>query len=474
MPTLLHISDLHRTSGPRVHNDNLLAAMASDAGRWADEGIPRPDIVVVSGDLIQGARFDDPAHEDEVARQYAEAADLLRRLADEFVDGDRHRVVIVPGNHDVSWPRAHTSMAPLDPCPPDIRTQSMDPDSLTRWDWSSQQALTVVDVPLYDSRFEAYRRFRDEFYEDVAPSPSVADPDLVFFNYPELGLALVGFASWHGNDCCCFVGEIHPRLVALSRELLRETSAPTAVAVWHHSLVGGPRMHDYMDERVVHQLIDYGFSLGLHGHQHFPAASPYELRLPNLTSMAVVSAGSLSVGDDDLPMGERRQFNLVVLDPEKESVTIHVRAMSPSGVFMGSHRDDFGGNTFIDLPLKHSPSRPLPPTPIRRLDDAIAAGATGDHELALRLARELGPAQDPGRRQVTIAALDNLGREDELLDVLTPPQSADEVARLVAILISRRDFERALQAVAAAGAVIDGSLARELQERIEAERAITS
>ena len=60
MPTLLHVSDLHRTSGPRLGNDELLAAIASDATRWSREGIPSPDLIVVSGDLIQGASSSAP------------------------------------------------------------------------------------------------------------------------------------------------------------------------------------------------------------------------------------------------------------------------------------------------------------------------------------------------------------------------------------------------------------------------------
>ena len=35
-------------------NDDLLAAIASDATRWESEAIPRPDLIVVSGDVIQG------------------------------------------------------------------------------------------------------------------------------------------------------------------------------------------------------------------------------------------------------------------------------------------------------------------------------------------------------------------------------------------------------------------------------------
>ena len=72
-----------------------------------------------------------------------------------------------------------------------------------------------------------------------------------------------------------------------------------------------------MDARVIHRLIDFGFTVGLHGHQHYPGAAPFEYRLPNLSSMAVVAGGSLAVGDRELPMGERRQFNIVVIDLSK-------------------------------------------------------------------------------------------------------------------------------------------------------------
>ncbi len=52
VPTILHISDLHRTAGPQLSNDELLPALVSDAIRWRAEGIPRPDLVAVSGDLV--------------------------------------------------------------------------------------------------------------------------------------------------------------------------------------------------------------------------------------------------------------------------------------------------------------------------------------------------------------------------------------------------------------------------------------
>lgn len=470
MPSLLHISDLHRTSGPRLHNDELLAAIASDATRWDAEGIPRPDLVVVSGDLIQGAAPGSMDADAAISAQYGEADDFLPRLAAEFVDEDLRRVVVVPGNHDVSWDRARGAMEPVTAGPDGIARKSLEPESRLRWDWESQQAFEIVDDNAYESRLDPFRRFRAALYADVDPDPLAHGDDILFFDYPDLDLAVVGFASWHGNDCFCDVGEIDPQQVARSRELLALSTASTAVAVWHHSLVGGPRACDYMDQRVTHKLIDFGFSLGLHGHQHHPGAAPYELHLPNLTSMAVVGAGSLAVGDGELPMGERRQFNVVVLDPQNQTVTVHVRAMSAEGVFAGSHRDDFGGNTFVSLPLPRSPVRPEAPSALLRLDDAFAAVEGADYARALELVEDLGPAHAVQKRQIQVEALCGLGENDEVLALLNPPQSAEDVIRVLSMFLERQQFDEAEEWLGAAAPLLDGGTANDLASVIKARR----
>ncbi len=470
MAVLLHISDLHRTSDPRLDNDQLFAALASDAARWDAEGIPWPDLVVVSGDLIQGARPGSIDPDAEVAEQYAEANEFLRQLAAEFVDGDLRRFIVVPGNHDVSWHRARCAMAPANACPDGIARKSLEAESGIRWDWTSQQAFEIVDDEGYESRLDPFRRFRARFYAGVDPDPLDCGDDIAFFDYPDLGLVVVGFASWHGNDCFCDVGEIDPQLVAKSRELLKQSTSSIAVAVWHHSLVGGPRARDYMDQRVIHQLIDFGFSLGLHGHQHYPGAAPYELRLPNRTSMAVVGAGSLAVGDSELPMGERRQFNVVVLDPHEEKVTVNVRAMSREGVFMGSHRDDFGGNTFSTLPLPHSPARPAAHSAVIPLDDAFAAVETGDYARAMELVEDLGPEHEFQKRQIQVEALSGLGQNDEVLALLNPPQTIEEVTRAVSMLLERRLFDEAVERLEVGEQLLDRSTANALASMIKARR----
>ena len=473
MPTLLHISDLHRTSTPRLNNDELLSAVLSDSKRWEEEGIPHPEVIVVSGDIIQGTRMDHPDPDSEIARQYAEAGTFLQQLTNEVVDSDPSRVIIVPGNHDVQWSRALQAMRPLETCPDDINNNAFEANSNIRWNWKEQKAYEIIDRDMYESRFEHFRLFQANYYASLVPSPLLQVDDVVHIQYPSLGLVVVGFGSWHGNDCFCHVGEIDSKALASARELLQESQAPVAIAVWHHGVVGGPRAHDYMDARIVHKLIDFGFSVGLHGHHHYAGAAPFELHLPNLTSMAVIGAGSLAAGDRELPMGERRQFNIVVIDPDSETVTTHVRAMSAAGVFTGSHRDDFGGNTFVTLPLRHSSARPKGPTVTQRLDDAMTALTLGRHQEALDLLPSSSSDHPQLRRQIQIKALDGLGRQKDLLRLLDPPQSQDEAVKVVSLLLELGRFTEASKRLQTMSALIDPATFRELSTVIAAREVIS-
>ena len=139
VPTLLHISDLHRTSTPRIDNDELLSAILSDTKRWEEEGIPSPEVIVVSGDLIQGTNVNHPNPDSEIARQYAEVGAFLQQLTNEVVDSDPSRVIIVPGNHDVHWSRALQAMSPLETSPDTISVKAFEVNSTIRWNWKESR-----------------------------------------------------------------------------------------------------------------------------------------------------------------------------------------------------------------------------------------------------------------------------------------------------------------------------------------------
>ena len=417
--------------------------------------------------------MDTPDSDAKVAAQYVEVGDFLGQLAARLVDSDRSRVIIVPGNHDVHWVRARQAMRGLYTCPDGIAGRAFDAGSNVRWDWGEQLAYEIVDRIVYESRFEHFRQFQTDFYGGLEPNPLSQGKDLVFSEYPSLGLLFVGFASWYGNDCFCHVGEIDSASLALSQKLLEESRVPVAIAVWHHSIVGGSRAHDYIDQRVIHRLIDFGFSVGLHGHQHYPGAAPFELRLPNLTSMAVVAGGSLAVGDSELPMGERRQFNVVVIDSESQLITVHVRAMSHAGVFTGSHRDDFGGNTFVKLSLPSSPSRPRRTTVTQTLDDAMTAVAVGQNEKALELVADIDVSHSREKRLVEIKALDALGRQEELIGRLDPPQNVDEIVKFISLLLDAGRYDEASGRLEGMSGLIDHATLKELTAVIAARRVIS-
>ena len=64
-------------------------------------GVPNPKYVVVSGDLIHGG---DTA--EEIRAQYAETKAFLTSIVDEFLEHNKQRILIVPGNHDMSFPHS--------------------------------------------------------------------------------------------------------------------------------------------------------------------------------------------------------------------------------------------------------------------------------------------------------------------------------------------------------------------------------
>ena len=140
--------------------------------------------------------------------------------------------------------------------------------------------------------------------------------------------------------------------------------------------------------------------------------------------------------------------------------------MSPAGVFTGSHRDDFGGNTFINLNLPSMPGRSHKPSITRRLDDAMTAVGKGQYELALRILSEISPSRPEKARQIEIRALDGLGCRERLIEVLNPPQNVDEAMKLMAMLLEAGQVDEAARQLDAARAMIDPALAEELAKKI--------
>jgi hypothetical protein len=94
----------------------------------------------------------------ELTAQYAEATEFLSTLAAELLNGDRQRIVIVPGNHDIDWQMSAQSMSELPPASGDELkkrlTNVMTGRSKIRWSWKSLSFFHISDPTLYARRMD--------------------------------------------------------------------------------------------------------------------------------------------------------------------------------------------------------------------------------------------------------------------------------------------------------------------------------
>lgn len=101
MHRVAHISDLHRDPENPIGNEVLLDSLERDRSRYTkheDPPIAPPNLIIVSGDIVQGVRHATTDAETKLRDQYAEALDFLNQLTGCFLGGDKQRVIIVPGN----------------------------------------------------------------------------------------------------------------------------------------------------------------------------------------------------------------------------------------------------------------------------------------------------------------------------------------------------------------------------------------
>ncbi len=433
--TILHISDLHRDAGSAITSNTLLESLRLDRERYmAAEGLLAPDIAVVSGDIVLGVS--DAGADAKLVEQYEEALEFLVALTDLFFGGNRDRVVLTPGNHDVSHPHVlrATELTPL-PTESEQRAivarQLREEDSVWRWAWREFALRRIHDRSSYDRRLEPYATFYSSFYGGKRTFSIEPSKQFAVHDFPEFGLVIAALSSCCNNDLFNRAGRIHPDCVAgATRAVAQQVKrGQVALATWHHNLAGGPNDSDYVDADVLQSLIDGGFVIGLHGHQHRPQFLEHRFTADRRRGMAVVSAGTLCGGPRTLPTGRMRAYNIMVVDPQKQEGALHVREMQNSTfglpVWGAAHVTEFSGSS-LSFPLK----MPLRPMPAR--DAAIQAEARprkGDAAGAVVLVRPYD-ADDLARR-VAVEALVQLQDWAELRKLCTPPRSPAEFIALV-------------------------------------------
>ena len=103
----------------------------------------------------------------------------------------------------------------------------------------------------------------------------------------------------------------------------------------------------------------------------------------------------------------------------------------------------------------------------------MTAVATGQYERALELLPEIGPSRSDEKRQVKIKALEGLGQNEELIRLLDPPRTADEVTKIISLLLDTNRFDEAKALLETASALVDPATFEELARTIVVRRMIS-
>ena len=144
--------------------------------------------------------------------------------------------------------------------------------------------------------------------------------------------------------------------------------------------------------------------------------------------------------------------------------------MSSSGIFSRSHRDDFGGNSYITLPLPPSKKPPVSPKNADLASEVVAALGEKRYKDAIALAARLDNSQVVLKRKVKIIAYEALEDYDNLVSVLDPQQGVDEAARKISLLIKLRRWDDAEVQLKSSEGVLPTAQLTDFRERIEAGR----
>lgn len=485
--SILHISDLHQSPEDPISNGELISALVRDRDAYTHESpvIAVPQAIVVSGDLIRGVKLSTADFEGELAKQYAVAEDFLDNLTKRFLAGDRSRVILIPGNHDVDWNTAFNALKPVaqKDYPPDLANALYHETSEYRWDWKSRTLYRITDKTLYGKRLAAFWTFFARFYSGVKGLFKVsANSDVNLFQLCNGKIGVAAFNSCHGNDCFAYHGHILKEAVAQSHLDLNDSGQvfDLLLAVWHHSIEGPPYRTDYMDADIIRGMIGRGFRLGLYGHQHKAQVAPHQIWLPDRERMAVVSAGSLCAGGRDLPTGTFRQYNILEIADTFKSVRVHVRTMAVSNLFSRGRLMDFGDKSFADLdwePPKNAVGGNVNVSAVRLaalIGEAELAAKTGKHARALEILKNLKLPSGSYERQLYFTVAQQSKDWQSIIDKTNPPVTIEELIFRVEALVTTKQFTSASASLDefAASLSVPQPISDDLRLRIKTEEKI--
>ncbi|MCD4681048.1 MAG: metallophosphoesterase [Bacteroidales bacterium] len=340
--TIAHVSDLHRSNDNPISNAALLNSLIRDMDTYITQGISKPDLLIISGDVIQG-----DANIASLKGQYVEALDFLKKLANVLFGGDKSKIILIPGNHDITWTESRKSMEKIEEKEitddkGDLRhgiyNEAIKINSNVKWSWADRSFYRITDEKIYQNRLSFFCDFYQQFYDGNRIYSLDPNKQFDFFDFPELAITIVGFNSCFHNDHLNRAGSINPVCIANVGLKLRtlEKQGRLILATWHHNTKGAPYDQDYMDDTFIKNLISNSVKIGFHGHQHKQEILREVNNIIDGKIMLILSAGSLCADPDELPTGYNQQYNLLELsriNDEEIQFKLFSRVKTPESSF---------------------------------------------------------------------------------------------------------------------------------------------
>lgn len=434
--TIVHISDLHRSPDNPISNASLLSSLLRDLDVCEADGMSKPDMLIVSGDIVQG-----DSDKAKFVKQYDEALEFLNQVAAELFSGNRSRVILVPGNHDVSWGDSSTSMEKIEEheltdsngaLKREILMQANKANAAIKWSWPDRSFYRVTDKDLYNSRFCCFRDMYKEFYQGQKNYSLEPDNQFEVFDYEDLGVTIVGFNSCFNNDHLNRAGSINPKCigeVGLKLRALRRQGR-LILSTWHHNTKGGPFDRDYMDDAFLKSLISDGVKIGFHGHQHRNEVLRAESNIIDREMMFIISAGSLCAGPSYLPAGYSQQYNILELsriNAEKLQFRLFSREKTPDSSFDNPvwNVGIFGGSsTEYITEIEHSQP------PVLELGKAERLLGEKRYQEVIGILERLD-LEDPIVRKLLLESYNRLNKYIDIINNFSDPKNNEEIIALI-------------------------------------------
>ena len=330
--TILHVSDTqfgahHLFGGNGLTpsdraEDTLFSRLHYDLADLASEHGLRPDLLVVTGDLVEWG----------LRSEFKQVAEFLSDLC-EAAEIPRRHVAIVPGNHDINRKACEAYFA-------------------------EQESDEAQPVAPYWPKWRQFVSVFEDFYDGIDTATFTPDEPWTLFEMPELAIVVAGLnstmaESHRDSDHYGWTGERQLRWFAARLASYRAKGWLRLLGV-HHNVVRGAVMDDenLRDAEDLDRLIgEPGLAnLLLHGHTH-------DAKLHWLSSgLPVMSTGSAAVKADARPTEVPNQYQLITV--RRDRFTRYARQyalgqrrwigdtrISPTGSDWRDHRS----HQFIDV-----------------------------------------------------------------------------------------------------------------------------